>query len=179
MKKLIVICIMLAMVSFASAALTWSTEVNETTKVITATLSSNQLERAINILKMQSDVGGSWAMTDTAFVGAGMPWTFESSTLASGYAGNLTTAEDDDDLGVTGDLLTMTLDLDDAFLGTVNFSFPTLVMNPMVTLSSYVTDMVLPTGNKTDISAFSVQVTPEPMTMALLGLGGLFLRRRK
>ncbi len=31
----------------------------------------------------------------------------------------------------------------------------------------------------TPLEAFSVNVVPEPMTMALLGLGGLFIRRRR
>ena len=30
-----------------------------------------------------------------------------------------------------------------------------------------------------DIAAMSVEIVPEPMTIALMGLGGLFLRRRK
>jgi hypothetical protein len=42
-----------------------------------------------------------------------------------------------------------------------------------VTIGSYASDYV------TLLDSFSIDVVPEPMTVVLLGLGGLFLRRRK
>lgn len=161
MKKLLILTLVLGLTSVASAAISWdltAQDVPEGTS-ITITISSDNTDPYGAFVNMEDPAGAIGALQIMAEAGDQASWT------------------DDVALGVPG-----------YFLAQANASDPgnwTIVAGAHFTLDYTALDAVSPVTitlldfNAAPIDAVTVQNTPEPMTLGLLGLGGLFLRRRK
>jgi len=129
-------------------------------------------------------------VTDNGASGNVIPGTWNSAFLSSvpgenglaysiyGFtAGDLINATAADEIGefVTGTLYTYqyTIDIGAALGSVINFTIEDL-LNWGITSGVTLFDGSTPAMGNT-----SVEIVPEPMTLGLLGLGGLFLRRRK
>ncbi|MBW8034826.1 MAG: PEP-CTERM sorting domain-containing protein [Planctomycetes bacterium] len=172
-KKIVIVLMVVVMASVANAALSWGglDSYNASTGVATVTLNSNTYVKAINIFQMTSAVTGTWAVVSDAFYSNLGP--SNTATTLGGWSGNL---EAGDEIGVTGVLATFTLTVPTSTDMSSGIAV-TLPNHPAIAqLKSYATEM---NDDKTYLAGLPYTITPEPMTMALLGLGGLFLRRRK
>jgi len=166
MKKLLVLLMVLGLVSSANAAL--SISLSDTTVLVGNTVT----------LSVSSDDGAFWdgfliLSEDT------VNWT---DPVAADYSGSMT-------LSGVGNLGWATPDGTYPAVYALNVA-SNLVPSDVVAGTQFSIDIIgvqmgtiyvgLQNGSyEPVVSDLTLEVVPEPMTIALLGLGGLFLRRRK
>ena len=178
MKKFVVLTLVLGMASLASATLSLTT-----TGEITL-MPSDELVLGIVADDVTAASIGGWILVqgDTGILAADQPTLWEQSTannmdpaIVAEYAPIL-----ESDLGYPGVTDIIEWDIKD----TVDPFDPIpndMVIGNLIFHCEGIGDVVL-TLMDLDLNVFStltIHQIPEPMTMALLGLGGLFLRRRK
>jgi len=174
MKKLLVLALVLSIATMANAALTLT--ISGPTSVVTNSVTTytigyslggfNGLVSAdMDIVSSVGSIGGGAAITtnrDTVIDIIGI----NSST------GNYEISLTNDNLGT--DLTSP--------LATFQFTAPSVTGLASVQLlenSFFDLNWNAITGSDLSLPTLSVHVIPEPMTLSILGLGGLFLRRRK
>jgi MYXO-CTERM domain-containing protein len=171
MKKLLVLALVLSMATLANAALTLTisgpTELAKAA-VGTYTVTSSGQDLAGIDLDIISDQGAQ-----PFGIGGGI-------LLATSRNSALDTAAIN---GASGNYELVVVNDTPALIGTTLFSF---TFTAGTTAGTYHVSTIENSIYDTDFNAvigtvmpsFAVRVTPEPITMTLLGLGGLFLRRR-
>jgi hypothetical protein len=177
MKKLLVLALVLSMASMANAALT-----------IGPSASSVNVDEAITIsLDAGVDVydqGGFYlGISNTSIGGA----TLDILAAVINYTGNassLTVIDDPDTsaaLGLVGAFVLINLsDIPPA--GNTSPPVTGLLASGfgLTGATAGMVDLVVLSGaDGSEFTRTSVEVTPEPITIGLLGLGAMFLRRRK
>lgn len=184
MKKVLVTLLVLGLASAANAGLSLNVDGNTTDMNLTdtATLSIVGADPV-------PDSDAPWIFVQSGAV------SINGGTLV--YGGSLSSYQDAEsaaaDSGMSvGDLLTAMADF--GFPGLSDLSFATLAdgsATPAALTGTLVDGITLTAdaegssvvtllnGDFTVADSFTATVIPEPMTIALLGLGGLFLRRRK
>ena len=165
MKKLIVAMLVVGLASVASAGLALDVFVDG------APYADNVSAGSVVTLNFKDTVGGA-LMGGFGAVNIGIDQgTFTSVTAHPGTLGNgFTGAADGAGFAVTGDMTYMftPAPADNVVLSIVFEATGTPI--EVAVAGGY---------NAADISGLSTTLVPEPMTLGLLGLGGLFLRRRK
>ena len=162
MKKLLMLILVLGIASTANA-LVVSISPDGTGTSTTLTISSDTFNVGYDYFLVVSDNTNGDISAITATADAGGDSVVTSYGAAAGY---------DDAWQVKAqDLNAATPHADDIEIGT-HFN---VTINYTGGGSALLIELV--NGNLTQLDTYTV--TPEPMTIALLGLGGLFLRRRK
>jgi len=159
MKKLMILLLVLGIASVSNAAyvLTWSAD--------TLTLNIDET-KVVTISSSTADPYGVWAMNDVSTVAE----VTAVSALANA-GGNAAATKDY--MGYTGWWYLEAMDVSEPFTTAAGAQWSVSIKGLAegtynLSTDAYGTDDVL-----------AVTVVPEPMTLVLLGLGGLFLRRRK
>ena len=171
MKKLLVLALVLGMASLASASLTWTVSGTGVTSVDVAKGGTVTVE-------IYSDSAEAYPK------GAAYLGTYESPvyssitgiTATAAAGGNYVIA----DVGGTypNFWTVLAVDTQEPFTVATGIQFyVTFTAGTTLGSNSWMLDEESSAGGPTDY--LTVNVVPEPMTIALLGLGGLFLRRRK
>jgi hypothetical protein len=172
MKKLLVLALVLSVATMANAALTLSIS-GPTELAVGATGTYNVGYSGAAILSSDNDI-----VADFGTVGGGIILTTSRDAALdviqiSPVSGNYQVAITNDILGTDmGQPLFSFTFTAPATVPAGNYSYLTLLDNGATCDLQWnvITDAVMPN--------VGVHITPEPMTMGLLGLGGLFLRRR-
>ena len=178
MKKFLVLALVLSMATMASAGIVFQTAVTEVrpSDVITINLITTAGE-LVNGL----DIG---AITDGGKGGlASAPLTLNSNFNTINDPGVLVNAG-----GILVKWITGNAGIGVFATGTLysfQYHVPNLPASTFITIQDYSADpywLPIVTYGGVDheghLGAVVLHITPEPMTMGLLGLGGLFLRRR-
>ena len=161
MKKILVLMLVLGMTSMASAALTFSVD---TVTILTG---------ATTVVGIESDVAGfAW----TGYVGYA-PGNAELTGMVATAAAGPDATVTNDPFGYAGYYKIEALDYTPPsdILAGVQFN-GTITGHTEGTYNVYLMSPWSAPGLQ---DTLLVNVIPEPMTLGLLGLGGLFLRRRK
>ena len=186
MKKLLVLVLMLAMTQLASGAIIFDFIPGDALPGATITISlvANDGEQVSGaMIALLTDNGGAAGTK----IGSAAPgsWDAKFTTKDSGYngsavgygAGDLVAASGYTAVGLpaTGTLYSYnyTIAATAVNLEVINFTIHDIAAY------GWVSDVTLEDGSKIVPADFAVTVVPEPMTIALLGLGGLFLLRRR
>ena len=179
MKKLLVLIFILVFASAASAVDAWF-EVDPSdhqdsyghSQIITINVVA---DFAVGSFGMASINASAGAAEDVGTINPEFTYSPDAGDLINS-GGVLIT-------GVTGGILTMIgLPPLPAYEIIYSFEFhvPDLPSSSWVLISDSGYTTFLYSGDEVlDMTDLSIHITPEPMTVALLGLGGLFLRRRK
>ena len=185
MKKLLILALVLSVASIANATIglvaSNSSPVAGENITMTIETTASELVGTIQVGIIRDDVSGGLAATGS--------FNALFTTTDVGYNGvTLGLGDDAGDIGyisgivnlpnyATGTLYTYTYTVSaSATNGTViTFSLPDASGDPYY----FPSEAGLSTAEVVGISGTSVTVIPEPMTIALLGLGGLFLRRKE
>jgi hypothetical protein len=167
MKKLMVLLIVMGIASVASAGLTLDVLVNDVAAdsvmpgdTVTLIVNGDKAFAGFSALSLTVDNG--------ALVGYSYPDGAFMNTMADTVVG--------DGFNIAGGIsgFAWTLPADGSFLTTV-FTVPTDIMASAIAI-----DFAGSIANDPSAGlSTALTVVPEPMTMALLGFGGLFLRRRR
>ncbi len=183
MKKLLVLLLVFAMASWANAAIvSFSAEDGLPGDTIGITVSSD--EQVVGMMLAR--------ITDNGFGGTANPgaWNTLFVTADAGYNGGaygfgvgdlvIATGAVTPGIYATGTLYTYAYDIpsDAAFGATITFTVEDLAEYFYFSSISYLVGDVATPMSTTGME-FTATVIPEPMTIALLGLGGLFLLRRR
>ena len=167
MKKLLVLMLVLGMASLASAGLTFAT--GAATIQVGGTVD-------ISMLADQA-VAGTIATTDLI---GGAPNGASTISLAAGAASTAFAANDQAGngypgyiQGIAGTVTPYVLGDEVSIVGLTGDAVGTY------TIYSYSAAAWASSGSATDSFTLTVVPVPEPITMGLLAVGGLFLRRRK
>ena len=184
MKKLLVLALVLSMATMANAALTYSLSIDGTTAAADEIIATGDV--SISILG-EGDASGAWLIV----AGAGTLVGGDTSHVANEAMGDIDLASfidpGDESAGTWGAffdsmyagtyrVIAITwVDSEAPFVGfgPVLFSGATLTATGDVTIA-----IVDYAGEELVVGDTMVVHVPEPITMTLLGLGGLFLRRR-
>ena len=187
MKKLLVLVLVMAVASLANAAIELQhtsggispgfASPGDTIGLSFATTADELVSSMLLALVTDNGAGGNanapgtWNTDFNAFVDGG----YNGSTFLGYTTGDLIGASGEADYSssATGILFTYTYTIDSGFLGTIDFTIGDI---PNWGAESFALDLQ---GALIPMSGTSVEVVPEPMTLCLLGLGGLFLRRCK
>jgi len=173
MKKLLVLALVLGMATMANAALTVSmsgpTSLNPGAAG-TYTITSAGVNLAGIDIDVVSDAGAQpWGISGGAVIAGNRVTTLDVAGI-NGATGNYElVAVNDGPAIITPPLFTF------VFTAPMTTGVYTLSMN----LNSAFDEFFEDASVDAVMSPLAVTVIPEPMTMVLLGLGGLFLRRRK
>jgi hypothetical protein len=184
MKKFFVLLLVMALAPLANADLTLSAPGGAApgdTIGVSLVTTAGELVSSV-VLALVTDNGGN-GFPGVATPGSWNPdFTLSTDPGANGGGfgfgnGDIVAATGEADAGdsATGTLYsyTYTIDIGAALGSTINFTIEDI---PAFQLFSTAFDVQ---GAPIAMSGTSVEVVPEPMTLCLLGLGGLFLRRRK
>jgi len=182
MKKFILLTIVLALVSSASATLTWKVDGGDASAYVAVASDTVTLSLV--------DTGAATAITIGTFSDGGAGGLMAvPATLNVKFTQGITTGYVGTDLGYdagTIAVITGAYDAPNTATGTlVSFSYTLPSVLPSsdiiftagdITDYGYVSSVSYTTGSAS-IPGMEITI-PEPMTIALLGLGGLFLRRK-
>ena len=165
MKKLVCLMIVALIGTVASAAVIelLSPATAEVGDIVTINLYSDVTAGDFTVLSISD--GGAGGSASNAVVTAGFDWVIFTGP------GTLNTG------GFLVENATGKTNFGSPLVGGILYSFDyTVAAAPIGTIINFTAD-----GNVggTIISGAAMEVIPEPITIALLGLGGLFLRRRK
>jgi len=183
MKKLLVLTLVLAVAGLANAAIVLqasSTSVNPgDTITLSIVATAGELVQTIDV-GLITDNGAGGLATVGAFNSAlntgtdngynGVDWGFAAGDLAALTAG-VTLGSPTVYAGGTIYSYQYKVALNAS--GVISFTLPD------VSDDVFATSVMLSTQEAVGISGTQVNVVPEPMTMGLLALGGLFIRRKK
>ena len=159
MKKMLTLVLILGIASLASAVPVWT--ITEDAGVVTVSVSGNEGQTVIGLAV---DSGG---VLSSFTAGPNAPASSSSVAILQEYYPELGTGEIWAMIHITTDTQVY---VDGSWL-TASFAFAEGMTSATVKL--YDTPE---SGGYTELASL---VIPEPITMSLLGLGGLFLRRRK
>ncbi|MHC4122091.1 MAG: PEP-CTERM sorting domain-containing protein [Planctomycetota bacterium] len=183
MKKYLIVLLMLAMASYASAAAVWL-------QVDPGDAKSSYAPSDIITIELVADFA-------VAGVHIGQINGLPTAGPINGFHTNFTAAPNSPGTLVNdGVALITNIDFGVAVGGTApaagatlwsfEYHVPDLPESSYITIDDYTLMPTYTAINNADYSIYlsdvgplEIHVTPEPMTIALLGLGGLFLRRRK
>jgi len=173
MRKLLVLMLVLVMASLASAGtvtISGDTTINVgATKTYTVTYSGTP-----DLCGFDIDVHNNNKGT------IGAPPTYLAANRNTVYDGYWQPPRDEEGAGIE-----VTEATDGATLGTTWFTITvtaTGVKDDVITLTSqdiYIVDTDWNQASGHTMGTLGITIVPEPMTLVLLGLGGLFLRRRR
>ncbi|MGD1042992.1 MAG: PEP-CTERM sorting domain-containing protein [Sedimentisphaerales bacterium] len=180
MKKFLVLALVLSMATMANAGIVWQSSATEVhpSDMLTISLVTTNAEH-VQGLELDAIVDGSSGTAATPLT-LNSHFNFADVGQLVNSGGALIKWVNASDTTVGGDYATGTL-------YTFLYHVPTVPASTYITING---SNQTPYGDTVEIdfsdgtSIYSTQglvihVIPEPMTMSLLGLGGLFLRRRK